>query len=123
MDQVHLEHGDVVVFATDGLTDNLYAHEILGLVTDGMLEYKSWHFSNKDHIECSDDPSHGCQAIARSLVRTAMNASLDPNINSPFAAQLRKDLGFISQGGKPDDITVLVLTVCETARRPASAHL
>lgn len=120
-DHVQLEHGDVVVFATDGLTDNLYAHEVLSLVTQGMLEYKSWYLTDREHIDAASDPSHGCQAIARALVRAAMNASLDPNLNSPFAAQLRKDLGFLSQGGKPDDITVLVLTVCDNEHESLSA--
>lgn len=37
-----LQHGDVLVLATDGVLDNLFHNELLQLVTTGMLATKAW---------------------------------------------------------------------------------
>lgn len=107
-----LEHGDVVVFFTDGLSDNLFAQDILKIVNSTMLAKKCW--KHKDtQIVCGSQVDN-CQAetvISRTLVRSALTASIDPNGLRPFSYKLRQEMGLLVSGGKPDDITVLVMIV------------
>lgn len=49
-----LRHGDVVVFATDGVWDNLTAQEILEIVTRIMTEGNWWFQSKRSAIADSD---------------------------------------------------------------------
>lgn len=104
-----LEHGDVVVFATDGLTDNMFAHEALDIVKDVMFRHGSW-VSKKDVIEPGEQMAGGDE-LAMALVKHATNLSLDSRRNSPFTHELRRTVGIRMYGGKPDDITILVMLV------------
>ncbi|ANB15126.1 type 2C protein phosphatase PTC7 [Sugiyamaella lignohabitans] len=115
LSQHQLKHGDVVVLATDGLTDNVFAQEILKVVTNGMWHSRSWIHEDEAAIDDLEpvDLQAGAQEIAQNLVRAGINASLDPNSESPFTLRLRQEMGFVAPGGKPDDITVLVMLVEE----------
>jgi len=92
---VELREGDVVVVATDGVTDNLFDEEIAALVLSGGSE------------------TEVAQRIAAFASHKANNSTAD----TPFARSVKK-LGFDYNynGGKLDDITVIVaFVVAETA--------
>jgi len=118
-----LQHGDVVVLATDGLTDNVFAQDILKLVTSEMVSSSSWYINDTNQqIECSGT-MHGAEYIAKNLVKIGSNASLDPNGLSPFTLRLRQDMGIVAPGGKPDDITVVVMLVEDVGYEPKDKML
>lgn len=89
-----VEDGDVILMATDGIFDN---------VPDRLL------------IEAMDKVQH-CkdrqiiQQCANSIALMARKLSRDPKFLSPFCKNALA-AGIQAEGGKPDDITVLLATV------------
>ncbi|KAA8917448.1 hypothetical protein TRICI_000397 [Trichomonascus ciferrii] len=106
-----LQHGDVVVFATDGLIDNLFAHEILNVVTDTMTRTASWTYNKATgEIEPSDRMT-GASELASALVKHAALYSMDTQRQTPFTQELKRHVNVTAYGGKPDDVTVVCLLV------------
>lgn len=90
-----VEHGDLIVLATDGLFDNVSTEQILEQLS-----------------QLEDHSTESIQHITDSLANLARTCSFDPNYLSPFAQQARGE-GINITGGKPDDITVLIAVVSE----------
>ncbi|KAL3579797.1 hypothetical protein D5086_017632 [Populus alba] len=93
--EFEVEAGDVVVLGTDGLLDNLFAHEI-----EDILEKQ---------ISCETPHMHPQQIAVAIGVAAEVNSRNDL-YKSPFsmAAGLA---GFECVGGKYDDITVIVARI------------
>lgn len=85
-----VRRGDRIITGSDGLFDNLHAHEIQRVA--------------RQHVARSP------QDLARALANAAYFHSVDPTHASPFAEEARKQ-GVPHIGGKPDDITVVVSDV------------
>merc|ERR1711874_967988 len=77
-----VEDGDVILLATDGLFDNVQ--------------------------HCKDEIK--LQKSANAIALMARKLSKDPKFLSPFAVNALA-AGIETEGGKPDDITVLLATV------------
>ena len=91
-----MEANDCVIVGTDGLFDNLFDDEIVAIVDKHAGEWAAGGAS----------PDHAA-AVARDLGQAAHSHSLDEKRNGPFAVNaLAHGLRF--DGGKPDDITVVV---------------
>jgi len=89
-----VEDGDVILVATDGIFDN---------VPDRLLVQemdKVW--------QCKDEKR--LQQCANSIALMARRLSKDPKFLSPFSVNALA-AGLEAEGGKPDDITVLLATV------------
>ena len=93
--RVNVYDGDCLVLGTDGITDNLFEEDIAEIAWKGVTSGKS--------------PSQ----VARALADAARAASFDETSLSPFAASAR-DYGLVFDGGKVDDITVVVCYVLST---------
>ena len=126
-----LRHGDIVVFGTDGVWDNLSAQDTLGIVTKVMEEngywFKSHNFQGAEtmlngtmisalpaRIGESDQDSILPGLIAAAVMREAKVAGLDRRRDGPFAKEVKMRYpqeGW--QGGKPDDIAVVVCIAVE----------
>jgi len=89
-----VEDGDVILLATDGLFDN---------VPDRLLIAE---MSEIQH--CKDEVK--LQKSANTIALMARKLSKDPKFLSPFAVNALA-AGIETEGGKPDDITVLLATV------------
>jgi len=89
-----VEDGDVILLATDGIFDNV-PNQILVAEMD-----KVQHCRDIEKI----------QQCANSIALIARKLSKDPTFLSPFAKNARAS-GIEADGGKPDDITVLLATV------------
>lgn len=57
-----MQHGDVLVLATDGVFDNLNNQDILKIVTGRMLATGAWKESSKNAAIC---PSEELQALTQ----------------------------------------------------------
>eukprot|EP00729_Bicosta_minor_P001256 gene1257-28481_t len=90
-----LNHGDLVILATDGLTDNMDHDELLSVIQ-----------------KCGGEASSA--EIAKQIVRTAARLMQKSDRLSPFAARATEE-GFCILGGKMDDITVCVAKIKRTA--------
>lgn len=118
-----LKHGDVVLFATDGVWDNLTNQQILRTTSTVMINGGAWEISNKEGIlptsvikkSMADDKVH--VAVAEAVVAAAKSASLNSKVDGPFAKEVQR--AFPNEnwhGGKKDDICVLCAVVVEEVR-------
>jgi protein phosphatase PTC7 len=122
---VPVQVGDVLIVATDGLFDNVPEESIIEHMAASMEEMEvqeenTPHALPKPFIAVSGSatnpptnigPVSPLTAVATSLARLAHRLSLDKMIDSPFA-QLAKDNNILwKNGGRKDDITVIVARV------------
>lgn len=122
-----VHHGDVLVFATDGVWDNLSSAEVLKLVSRYMIGYHGWVASN-DGLGASEElntlttaggiakeQENTLQAmLAVAIAGEAKAASENTRRDGPFAKEVQK---YYPQekwrGGKVDDICVVVAIVVQ----------
>jgi protein phosphatase PTC7 len=90
MQKVELESGDVVLLATDGLWDNVPEK----VITDVLK-----------HVD-----STNIQQICNTVALIARRLSHDDQHKSPFALKAG-EYGIATSGGKPDDITLVLLYI------------
>ncbi|XP_004251474.1 probable protein phosphatase 2C 55 [Solanum lycopersicum] len=88
--------GDVLVVGTDGLFDNLYDADITEVVIHAV------------------EAGFGPQMTAKKIAALAQQRAMDTTKPSPFS-DAAKEAGFEYQGGKLDDITVVVSYVTNNA--------
>lgn len=88
-----LKSGDIVLFATDGVTDNVVPQDMEIFLKDQF-----------DHNNAMSD-------ISRKFVKEVVKVSKDPNFPSSFAQELSRLTGQRYLGGKEDDITVVMVKV------------
>lgn len=129
-----VRHGDVLVFATDGVWDNLSSSQVLRIVSDEMSKLRAWQTGDKgtrvdrrlgdlteERIEASEEDSFLQTRLAKVIARKAKAVSEDPRRDGPFAKEVQKFYPHENyHGGKIDDICVVVAVVIEAdhAARP-----
>lgn len=107
-----VEKGDVIIVGSDGLFDNLYDREILALVQQYLAQY-TLQLGNQMRM-LNFQP----QKLAHALALRAKSVSEDRrHIDSPFQTRAMHE-GIYYQGGKPDDISVLVAVVGDSEDSP-----
>jgi protein phosphatase PTC7 len=123
-----VRHGDVLVFATDGVWDNLSPQDVLGIVSRNMVALGAWvdkeggmEVSHELHKLAQGDvnrraDSSALQAkLATAIAKEAKETSLNTRRDGPFAKEVQKYYpGENWHGGKPDDIAALVALVVES---------
>jgi serine/threonine protein phosphatase PrpC len=88
--------------ASDGLLDNVYTHDILTIINQ--------HYLKSDN-----------KAIAEALAEMAFKNGNDPHFYSPFALHAQQHrLHF--EGGKLDDITVVLATITFENKQKLNMH-
>lgn len=142
---VRMQHGDVLILATDGVFDNLNNQDILKIVTSRMVLAGAWSavpeagigvgadleaLTAKEGLRAllSSNPKSGgtrevqkaptLQAlVAASIAGEAKIASLDYRRDGPFAKEAQRYFpGEYYRGGKVDDICVLVVVAVEEGK-------
>lgn len=125
-----LRHGDVVVFATDGVWDNLFNQDILRIVSEAMIKKGAWVGSDQGGTTVTPDLSSVTEppaaeasgktagtlqgAIAIEITRAAKAASVNTKLDGPFAKEVKKYYPHERwRGGKVDDICVVAVVVSE----------
>ncbi|KAK4964650.1 Protein phosphatase 2C 7, partial [Elasticomyces elasticus] len=134
-----LRHGDVIIFATDGVWDNLNASDTLRIVTNHMRDAGAWVQPSDASRSPEGKESHEVivgnslrnlttiggiernslaptvQALlALAIVGEAKAASQDLRRDGPFAREVQRWYpGENYRGGKVDDICVVVAVVVE----------
>ncbi|KAF2132577.1 5-azacytidine resistance protein-like protein azr1 [Dothidotthia symphoricarpi CBS 119687] len=122
-----VRHGDVLVFATDGVWDNLSPQDALGIVSRQMVDLGAW-VEKDGTIEVGQDlaklvqsgsgrraDSSSLQAkVATAIAKQAKVTGLNTRRDGPFAREVQKHYpGENWHGGKPDDIAAVVAIVLE----------
>ncbi|KAK0731820.1 phosphatase 2C-like domain-containing protein [Lasiosphaeris hirsuta] len=137
-----LRHGDVVVFASDGLWDNLFNQDILRIVSRTMAKVGAWASTDSGVQVVSDlapythprdlpaDEEAAAEVgkarpspssiitlqslIAMEIVGAAKAASLNSKLDGPFSKEVKKHYPNERwHGGKEDDICAIVVLVAE----------
>ena len=131
-----LRHGDVLVFATDGVLDNLFNQDILRIASRVMVSTGAWEIPETGEVRVANSLSKFTEATAPSstessataakkqvtlqsllatqLVGAAKKASLNTRVDGPFAKEVQRYFPQENwQGGKIDDICVVVAVVSE----------
>lgn len=86
---IDVKDGDLVLLATDGFFDNVHKDDVIGLTAE----------MRKHNVEAAD--------MADALVKYAHKKSLESEGTTPFSRMAYRH-GFSYQGGKEDDITVVI---------------
>lgn len=89
---VPVSEGDLVILATDGLSDNLWDEDILD-------EVAKW-----DRIDVN--------VLSQALCSRAKMVAADPTAHTPFAHRARQE-GKKFDGGKKDDVSVVVALIAQ----------
>lgn len=122
-----VRHGDVLVFATDGVWDNLSSVDLLRIVSRHMTSFQAWQVGEKglevsDHIRdltteggIPKEHENTLQTLlAVTITGEAKMASLNTKRDGPFAREVKRFYpGEDYHGGKVDDICVVVAIVVE----------
>ncbi|OBT78032.1 hypothetical protein VF21_03164 [Pseudogymnoascus sp. 05NY08] len=103
MDKVVVEVGDVVLAVSDGVTDNLWEHEVVSCVVSGMKEWEEGEKAAKAGSVTKGE----MQFVAEKLMNAARVIAQDPFAESPFMEHAIEE-GLAMEGGKLDDISVVV---------------
>jgi protein phosphatase PTC7 len=130
--QHSLRHGDVLVFASDGVWDNLSSQDLLRIVSRLMVGARAWEHTeggikvgtNLAHFTESDDGKSGAEEIptlqsflAVGITGEAKAASVNTKVDGPFAREVQKFYPHEHwRGGKVDDICVVVAIVVEEGK-------
>jgi len=124
-----LRHGDVLVFASDGLWDNLFNQDVLRIVSKTMARAGAWA-STERGVQVAPDlrpyttlgetetpaSTHPTlqSMLATEIVRAAKSASVNRKLDGPFAKEVKKYYPHeVWRGGKEDDICTVVVLVSE----------
>jgi len=110
---ISLHAGDLLIFYSDGLRDNLHLDEILHIVECALPPAVSELVGLPS---CKTAP----EIIAQSLALAAYERSCDPRARVPFATYCREH-GYDFEGGKEDDITVVAAWVAQDAEMAAQS--
>lgn len=122
-----VRHGDVLVFATDGVWDNLSPQDALGIVSKHMVAAGAW-VEKSGGIQVGHNlaalvqagsgrraDSKSLQAIvATAIAKEAKDTGKNTRRDGPFAKEVQKYYpGEGWHGGKPDDIAAVIAIVLE----------
>jgi protein phosphatase PTC7 len=130
-----LQHGDVLILASDGLWDNVFNQDLLRIVSQAMTRTGAWIDGDsgtraaKDLSLLTSQQQEGATGgvrgvkkgtvtlqalLATEIVGAAKAASVNAKLDGPFAKEVKK---YFPQenwhGGKIDDICVVVVVVSE----------
>ncbi|RPA83211.1 protein serine/threonine phosphatase 2C [Ascobolus immersus RN42] len=115
--------GDVLLFATDGVLDNLFSSQILSIVTEEMLACGSW-VAGPNGFEVGKGRGDLVERkICERVVRMGKKRG-EGREDGPFAKEVQRVFpGEGYRGGKPDDVGVVVVVVEAGQQRGRAGRL
>lgn len=133
--QHKVEHGDILIFASDGVWDNLFNQDILRISSRIMMGSGAWKTSASDsggvrvvdnlaaytqNTDSAQRPLTLQGALALEIAGAAKAASTNRRVDGPFAKEVQKYYPHENwHGGKIDDVCVIVVVVSEDAKTAA----
>jgi len=99
LDKIEIEENDVVLAMSDGVTDNLWDHEVMQNVVDSMHKWESGEAVGEMGLQPGETSyADGMSYVARELVKGARAIAEDPFAESPFMEKAI-DEGLSIEGG------------------------
>lgn len=108
---IKIKKGDIIIMGSDGLYDNLFDKTILSLVRDHVHAHTIPGNAQRPPRVRNLQP----QILSDILANAAKEVSESKrNVDTPFQRRAMEE-GLLMEGGKPDDISVIVAVVrdCE----------
>ena len=112
-----LENDDVIVVGTDGLWDNVSEKEILAVI-ENRIKSSSASTSSSSSSSSSSLGSNQAflnkkevDACAKELTQKAFEHANDRSRTTPYSLAATEHFDMVYNGGKKDDITVLVCKI------------
>jgi serine/threonine protein phosphatase PrpC len=106
LSKIALQEDDIILALSDGVMDNLWEHEVLRTVLDSINKWEEGRVSHED-LPDSRMAEERNVFVARELLNAALAIAQDPFAESPFMEKAI-DEGLAIEGGKMDDISVVV---------------
>ncbi|OAL68805.1 hypothetical protein A7D00_7295 [Trichophyton violaceum] len=102
---LEIEENDIVIVVSDGVTDNLWDHDVLEVVLKSL---EKWEICKKKRETAEYLESRGGRMVyvAEQLLTTARAVALDPAAQTPYMEKAQ-EVGLSVNGGKMDDISVV----------------
>jgi protein phosphatase PTC7 len=99
MDRVLVEENDVVLAMSDGVTDNLWEHEIVSNVVKSIKEWEAVPAKGGGSVEERQHGEGGMKFVAERLMNAARVIAQDPFAESPFMEHAIEE-GLAMEGGE-----------------------
>lgn len=131
-----LRQGDIVILATDGLWDNVFIKDISNIVTkheatfdrdSSKLKFEAtWRFQKRFTYKrlLEEQPKEEHDRSGKKLIDLALDIAGQASCNArshtvqcPFQVKAQQAKQHVSNGGKLDDISVVVALVAGSSRR------
>lgn len=115
-----LQNGDVVIFATDGIWDNLSNQDLLNIISEESTKAGVWQ-TGKDGIAPASNlgsivDENLVAAFVSTIVEVAKSRSHNTRIDGPFAKEVQRLYpGENYHGGKVDDICAICAVVIQVS--------
>ena len=97
MEKVDIEENDVVLAMSDGVSDNLWEHEVVQTVVESLQKWESGEGGEGSGVRVGG-AGGGMLFVAQQLVKAARNIAVDPYAESPFMERA-VDEGLAMEGG------------------------
>lgn len=119
--------GDIVIMGSDGIFDNAYPKHIASVVWERLAPvYKEYAYPGVDSStgahsavqslnrknKLVDEMMQALEMCAEKILSIATTFSLDIRSDTPYASRCIEG-GALYEGGKPDDMTVLIAVIGE----------
>lgn len=97
MDRVPIQEHDVILAMSDGVTDNLWEHEVVCNVIESLREWET-HRESRVSTDTQQSPVGVMDFVAQALVKAARVVAEDPFAESPFMERAVEE-GLAMEGG------------------------
>jgi protein phosphatase PTC7 len=89
--KIELEENDIVLAVSDGVSDNLWEHDLLTILLSSMRQWEAGE---------GGDANGGCMVfVAKQLLKAALSVAQDPFAESPYMGRA-VDEGLSMEGGR-----------------------
>lgn len=106
-----LENDDVIVVGTDGLWDNVSEKEILAVIENRIKSSSASSSSSSLGSNQAFLNKKEVDACAKELTQKAFEHANDRSRTTPYSLAATEHFDMVYNGGKKDDITVLVCKI------------
>ncbi|ORZ24099.1 phosphatase 2C-like domain-containing protein [Absidia repens] len=111
---IKLQKNDIIIMGSDGLYDNLFDKDILAIIEAQLAPYILPDVNSNGSKILQFEPQRLSDALADRARSVSDNKR---NVDSPFQRRAMHE-GFYYQGGKVDDVSVIVAVVRDSEDSP-----
>ncbi|KAH9593000.1 PPM-type phosphatase domain [Trypanosoma melophagium] len=127
--RVPVESGDLLLLGSDGVFDNLYPNRVADIVWSSVNRVRMEHEVDNSNSPWKNNPlmfydsmMHALAKGSEDVIREARYAARDLHADTPYAHKALEG-GVYYEGGKQDDMTLLVSVIDEESEMGAGERI